>query len=273
MSDNQGRYYFVSDVHLGLADGSAQKRQSDFCDFLDNLPEDTAGLFLLGDIFDFWVEYPGWIEPGYDDVLQRFKALTSRGCAVFFFKGNHDWWTLDYFEKELGMTVVDEPYKVLTLCGERLCIGHGDGLGCRRITDLFIFRAFRNPVLIWCLRRLPRRWILSFGRRWSAKSRKGSKDYVFDIENSDIKRWCENFALRSPDGPPIDRFIFGHYHCPCSTTLRCPNGVGHDVEGATVGHNGHRTSPPTCSGVCTLTILGDWGKGISYLKMPERGRA
>ena len=55
MESSEGRYYFVSDVHLGAASGDPVARERRFVDFLKKVPEDTTALFLLGDIFDFWV--------------------------------------------------------------------------------------------------------------------------------------------------------------------------------------------------------------------------
>ena len=49
--------YFVSDVHLGLRSGGAAQVERRFVTFLDQLPEATEALYLLGDIFYFWYEY------------------------------------------------------------------------------------------------------------------------------------------------------------------------------------------------------------------------
>ncbi|MDD2293758.1 MAG: hypothetical protein PHD07_06085 [Bacteroidales bacterium] len=50
-------YYFVSDTHLGLDYKDNKDREKLFVSFLQSLPQNTKALYLLGDIFDFWVEY------------------------------------------------------------------------------------------------------------------------------------------------------------------------------------------------------------------------
>ena len=47
---NRNLTYFVSDVHLGLQVNDPADRERRFVDFLKNLPEETAAVYLLGDI-------------------------------------------------------------------------------------------------------------------------------------------------------------------------------------------------------------------------------
>ena len=212
-----GRYYFVSDVHLGASGDTEGCRERLFVDFLKSLPENTAGLFLLGDIFDFWVEYRDVVPRGFTRVFGELARLSDSGCKIWFFKGNHDYWVTDYFRKELGITVVDEPYEIVDLFGKRFCIGHGDSLNCSDWKARLVFRMFRNKFLIAVLKALPTHCIFKFARWWSSKSRKSADGYKFDVTESDIKAFAENFG-RSED---IDYFIFGHFHTPSCTALEC----------------------------------------------------
>ncbi|HPQ56808.1 MAG TPA: UDP-2,3-diacylglucosamine diphosphatase, partial [Bacteroidales bacterium] len=59
------KYVFTADVHLGLKKGDPAQRERRFVQFLENLDDNTAGLFLLGDIFDFWYDYKYVIPRGY----------------------------------------------------------------------------------------------------------------------------------------------------------------------------------------------------------------
>ena len=109
-----GKYYFASDLHLGLPDPDG-KRERLFVDFLNGLPADAKGLFLLGDIFDFWVDYKDVVPRGGVRALAAIAAVAER-MPVWYFRGNHDWWVTDYFEKELGVRLVKEPYVVMERC-------------------------------------------------------------------------------------------------------------------------------------------------------------
>ena len=202
-------YCFVSDVHLG-ADDPRGARERAFADFLRAIPADTKGVFLLGDIFDFWVDYRDVVPRGHVRVLSALAELAAR-TEVWFFRGNHDWWVTDYFEKELGVHIVEEPYRVMELGGRKVCMGHGDTLGCRDAKSKLIFHLFRNKACIALLKTLHPRWVFGFARAWSARSRrKHSAPAAFDILQSGLYAFVNDFG-KSHD---IDLYVFGHWHMP-----------------------------------------------------------
>ena len=176
--------YFVSDVHLGLQVSDPAGREARFVSFLRDIPAaETEALYLLGDIWDFWYEYRDVVPKGYTRVFAALQDLMDAGVKVFFFEGNHDIWTYHYFE-ELGMVKLAQPY-VTDIGGRRFCLGHGDGLG-------------------------------EGDRGWSRRSRLGkSIGYSFKGEDEPLFRFCAGFnAVRAASGePPVDFFLFGHYHC------------------------------------------------------------
>ena len=116
--------YFVSDVHLGLDYKDAAERERRFASFLQTLPAETEKLFLLGDIFDFWYEYKNVVPRGFTRTLGALAALVDRGVEVHFFNGNHDIWTYNYFEQEIGMIMERRQPAVFEISGKRFCIGH-----------------------------------------------------------------------------------------------------------------------------------------------------
>ena len=49
-------YYFTSDVHLGAGGEHVSRRTEErFVRWLDAVAEDADTIFLVGDIFDFWL--------------------------------------------------------------------------------------------------------------------------------------------------------------------------------------------------------------------------
>jgi len=204
-----GGYYFVSDVHLGAGDPDGSRERA-FAEFLRGLPADTKGVFLLGDIFDFWVDYHDVVPRGSVRVLAAMAELASR-TEVWFFRGNHDWWVTDYFEKELGVHIVEEPYRVFDLDGRRVLMGHGDTLGERDAKSKLIFHVFRNKFCIALLKCLHPRWSFGFAHAWSASSRRRhTPPQGFQLKDSGIYRFADEFG-RSHD---IDLYVFGHWHVP-----------------------------------------------------------
>lgn len=236
MEQGRGRYFFVADVHLGAA-FNTERREALFVDFLRNLPEDTEGLYLLGDIFDFWVEYRDMVPRGFIRVFGALAALADRGVKIVFYPGNHDWWTVDYFEKELGARVVKAPYGIEEVGGLTICMGHGDGVGPRKTAQRLLYRLLRNRTCITLLKLLHPRMVMWFARRWSLHSRrKGGA--TPEVERLPLYKFAAGYADKG--GRRIDAFIFGHAHYPARVEM--PDGA-------------------------LLCVPGEWSSEASYLNL------
>ncbi len=149
------KIYFLSDFHLGAPDAAASLiREKRIVEFLDEVKEDAAVIFIVGDMFDFWYEYRIVVPKGYVRLLGKLAEITDGGIPVHFFVGNHDMWMTDYFQKELNIPVYFEPQE-FEFNGQSFLIGHGDGLGPGDHGYKFIKKVFRNPVCRWLFGILP----------------------------------------------------------------------------------------------------------------------
>ena len=203
-----GRYAFVSDLHLGPDSDPGGERERTFIRFLRQLPSDVSGLFLLGDIFDFWVDYRDVVPRGSVRVLAALAEVAQR-TEVWFFRGNHDWWVTDYFEKELGMHIVREPFRIFEFGGRRVLMGHGDTLGCHDGKSKLIFHVFRNKACIALLKSLHPRWVFRFARAWAASSRRRHPGPAsFSGKDSGLYKFADEYGR----GRDIDLYLFGHWH-------------------------------------------------------------
>lgn len=218
-----GKYYFVSDVHLGAAFCDRKALEARFVSFLDRVRHEGAeAVYLLGDIFDFWYEYRYVIPRGHTRALGALARLCDSGVKVYFFKGNHDVWVYDYFEKELGMKVLEQPY-VAEIGGLRFCLGHGDGLGRTDTMFRLIRWAFHNRFLQVLFSALHPRWAFGLGYAWASHSRKMKNDpekssvYVFRGKDEPLYHYSDTFGRQYREihgGQGIDYYIYGHYHTP-----------------------------------------------------------
>ena len=207
--------YFVSDVHLGLQVSDPADREARFVSFLKGIPAaETEALYLLGDIWDFWYEYRDVVPKGYVRVFGALADLMDAGVKVFFFSGNHDIWTYHYFE-ELGMMRLEQPY-VTEIGGRTFCLGHGDGLGPVDRGYKILQGIFHNRFLQVCFSALHPWFAFRLGNGWSRKSRLGkSIGYSFKGEEEPLYKFCVSFNgdRANRNLPPVDIFLFGHYHC------------------------------------------------------------
>ena len=215
--------YFVSDVHLGLQVADPAAREERFVSFLKGLPQETAALYMLGDIWDFWYEYRDVVPKGYVKVFAALMELIDRGVDVYFFPGNHDIWTYNYFASELGLEMLQQPM-VVEIEGKRFCLGHGDGLGPVPRGYMFL-RSIFHCRFLQILFSMLHPWIaFRFGNNWSKGNRLARKDeYVFKGESEPLYKFAEDYAGRHQ----VDYFIFGHYHVDVSMTL--PSGASFHI--------------------------------------------
>lgn len=228
--------YFVADVHIGAPSDPQGLSERRFVDFLKGLPEDATDLYMLGDIFDFWVEYEHVVPRGAVRALGALAELADRGVRMHFVCGNHDCWLTDYLSQETGAEIIRDAYVIRDIEGVRVCLGHGDGLGPRTFGERFIYRLFRSKVCIALMKALHPCMVFSFARRWSAHSRRKHAAYGF-VEGRD-PLWL--FAQSVAEKEKVDVFVFGHLHAGVSTVLPC---------GA------------------KLYVLGDWSSKTSYLNL------
>ena len=230
-----GRYVFVADLHLGPQTDPDGEREKAFVAFLKRLPADLKGLYLLGDIFDFWMDYRDVVPRGGVRVLAALAEVAQR-AEVWFFRGNHDWWVTDYFEKELGIHIAQEPYRVFELDGKRVLMGHGDTLGAHDAKSKLIFYVFRNRTCLALLKALHPRFVFWLARTWSGAShrRHERNPYVFQGKESGLYKFVDAYGRTHE---PADLYIFGHLHTPA----RLPVESGGE-----------------------LVILGDWYHGENY---------
>jgi UDP-2,3-diacylglucosamine hydrolase len=230
------KHYFVSDVHLGLLDGgSGRWVSSEFVKLIKSIASGDS-LYLLGDIFDFWVDYKYIIPVGYTRVLGAMAEATDRGVNIHFYRGNHDYWTKGYLHRELGVIEHLNQPEVVEIEGKRFCLAHGDGLNDKRLGPKVINLLFKSKICIALLRLLHPHVFFPFAYSWSRYNReKHSKSlYLFKGKDDNLYGFAQKFG----EGKGIDYFIFGHIHSPAN--------IGVDGGGE-------------------LYVLGDWIDNPDYL--------
>lgn len=221
---NSKLYYFVSDVHLGLKAFNPQEREKKFASFLNSLPENTDSLYLLGDIFDFWYEYKYVIPRGFSRVLGALGTLSDRGVKLYFLRGNHDVWTYNFLQTELGIKVLEE-MSVVSIEGKNFCLAHGDELMGGK-SHMFLKRIFKNRVLQRLFSSIHPRWAFAIASRWSKHNRLSRGNKISFRGEQEPLYWV---ASDYEKGKNIDFFIFGHMHTPGNNLT--PGGAGFYILG------------------------------------------
>jgi UDP-2,3-diacylglucosamine hydrolase len=213
------KVYFLSDFHLGVPDhASSLEREKRIVAFLDQIKDNAAMIFVVGDLFDFWFEYRTVVPKGYVRILGKLAELTDNQIPVQFFVGNHDMWMSGYFEKELNIPVFFES-KTYEFNGKKMLVGHGDGLGPGDYGYKFIKKVFRNPICQFLFGLLPPFFGISLANFFSKRSRimTGATDENFLGED---KEWLVIYSKEKLKEEHFDYFIFGHRHLPIDFQLK-----------------------------------------------------
>jgi UDP-2,3-diacylglucosamine hydrolase len=139
--------YFISDAHLGIPFRGHEGREEQLVRFLEKIrTEHASHLFIVGDLFDFWVEYRHAIRPAYFTALHHLRALVDAGTTVHYLAGNHDFALGPFLEKTIGMKIHSDHLE-LSLQGKTLHLHHGDGLVASDVGYRLLRAVLRNPVL------------------------------------------------------------------------------------------------------------------------------
>jgi len=197
---------FASDLHL-----SPQHPQG--LDELRRLIERTPAadaLYLLGDIFEYWV--------GDDDLLEPFneavaEALRGTGCPVYLMHGNRDFLLGHAFEVAAGATLLPDPTPI-DLFGTPTLLLHGDTL----CTDDVGYQRFRAVVRrAWVQRlflRLPHGWRARFAGYTRQRSRSAQSRVPMAV--LDVTPHAAEALLRETGAT---RLLHGHTHRPARHSL------------------------------------------------------
>ncbi len=206
------KIFFASDFHLGAPNAEKSLiREKKLIAWLDEIAEESAAIFLMGDVFDFWFEYKYVIPKGFIRFQGKLAELRDRGIPIILFTGNHDMWMFDYFPKELGIPVYRNPVSFI-LNDQKFLIGHGDGLGPGDRSYKFLKRIFKSPICQWAFARLHPNFGIGLAKFWSGKSRSKSEnqEQLFKGEEERLWAYCKEVHQKDPH----QYYIFGHRHLP-----------------------------------------------------------
>ncbi len=239
-SSERKKIYFASDFHFGIPNhASSLEREKLFVKWLDEVKDDAEQIFLMGDIFDFWFEYKTVVPKGFVRLLGKLAEITDAGIPVSLFRGNHDVWAFNYFDKELNIKLYRKP-EIMEFSGKKFYLAHGDGLGPGDHGYKFLKKVFACPFNQWLFRwlhpDLGARMGLYFSRRsrYANVAKEGKKDGTNNIKDEMLYKYTETMVEEHPD---VNYFIFGHRHLPTQENI-----------------NNHTQ----------LVILGDWITNFTY---------
>lgn len=129
---------FISDLHL-CAERPAITEL--FVEFLRTCATDADALYILGDLFEYWVGDEATSRDDYSPVIGGMRALLETGTPIYVMHGNRDFLLGAEFQQQSGAKLLPEP-TLIDLYGTPVLLMHGDSL----CTDDVEYQAFRKMV-------------------------------------------------------------------------------------------------------------------------------
>lgn len=205
-------FLFLADVHLGaFTDKENTRIEKDLIALIDFCEEQQITPVILGDFFDYWMEYADQPPPLGEQVLARFKRFhQSTNSHTLYITGNHDNWTGNYLTS-LGFDVEGE-YRVIETSGMTIMVMHGDGLSdpALHFPRPAMHRFLRNSYFVQIYQALlPPRLGWYCMKKFSGSSKVTSRS-AKDKNNEDrLNAWAQHYVLQND---AIQAVIYGHHH-------------------------------------------------------------
>jgi len=187
---------FFADAHLT----KENKKKIRFVEaFIHDVCHDADIVFIMGDLFEFYHGYEGYIYPWYRSIIDAFKDMTGRGKSVYFLEGNHEFDMGPFFEAYTGVKCVNN--LIMDIEGKRTFISHGDEF----ISNPFL-KALKTPITFGVMDMFGPRlsWSIAMGLSvFLSKKKKG--------QNKNVKYRFREYAQQKID-EGFDAVIFAHSH-------------------------------------------------------------
>ena len=229
---------FISDLHL--CPGRPQSNRS-FYRFLEQEASGARALYILGDLFEYWVGDDDIGDPFNTSVIAALARLVAGGVPAFFMHGNRDFLIGDAFARASGVTMLPDPSQI-DLYGRKAVLMHGDTLCTLDVEYQAFRREARSQAWIDNLLRQPlteRKAAAETLRRKSEQEKRGKSTEIMDVAQTEVESTLRRY------GYPL--LIHGHTHRPARHL--------HMID----GHS------------CERWVLADWYQGGSYLACSASG--
>lgn len=198
------RTIFIADAHLTSPDDLNYRL---LLRFLRSLEGNAETLFIMGDLFDFWLGFPSQPFRQYDPLLDALLALRRSGCRLVYFEGNHDFHLGSVFHQRLGAEVHTRP-AIRTVQGRRLFLCHGDQINRADHGYRLLRLLLRNPLTAAAVKHVPPGLALRLKGRLQHASR---SSYGDKSARWDYGRIIRDFA-RSLRPMGCAGLVTGHFH-------------------------------------------------------------
>lgn len=184
-----------------------------FFDFCEKEALKVEAVFILGDLFEYWVGDDAALHSPFQEEVQRVIANLATKIKIYYLHGNRDFLIGQSFIKKTGMTLLPDPSTV-EITSKKWVLAHGDAL----CTADYGYQVFRN----WARKSWVQKVFLSLPLNWrkaiaqhlrnnshtqyQPRSASSAQQLKMDVTKQACAKTLQDQAA--------DRLIHGHTHKP-----------------------------------------------------------
>ena len=198
------RAIFIADAHLASPEALNFRL---LLRFLGELEGQLDTLYIVGDLFDFWLGFPSQPFTQYDAVLDALNRLVLHGCKLVYYEGNHDFHLGDIFSQRLHAEIHTGP-SIESVQGKRLYICHGDQINREDHSYLALRFLLRTGMVAAAVRHFPLAWAEKIRRFLQTRSQAG---YSLKTSRWDYRQILLDF-VGTVQKMGCDGLVAGHFH-------------------------------------------------------------
>ena len=136
--------WFISDLHL---DAKRPQMVQAFMQFLGTVPGQASSLYILGDLFEYWIGDDIVDSPSgqlVKPLLAGLKQVSDVGVKLYFTHGNRDFLVGERFTEMTGCELLPEKH-IIELDGVPTLLMHGDTLCTDDVEYQELRKMFYDP--------------------------------------------------------------------------------------------------------------------------------
>lgn len=195
--------FFISDVHLNQEN---PKSYNLLTKFFNNLPPTTQAIYILGDLFEYWVDDN--INNQFLIEVKQLLQTISNKISIYFIHGNRDFLIGSTFAQQTNIKILPEFYKI-NIYGYNILLTHGDALMPDPL-HYYFSKIIRHPITRLIAKILPisLKLIIAKQIRNLSKNRfKNNKNQnLYDASQQLIETYLTKYSCNI--------LIHGHTHQP-----------------------------------------------------------
>lgn len=228
------RAIFLADAHLVAANDDNYRQ---LIRFLRTLEGTADALYIMGDLFDFWIGFPSNPFSEHEVLLSALERLVHSGCRLIYFEGNHDFHLGSIFSQRLKAEIHSGP-QIVEIQGRHLYLCHGDQLNPADYGYRLLRFVLHNKAAAAAVKIIPPALAIKIKELLQRSSRS-----TYQAKSA---RWDYRQILRTAASSVrqqgCDGLVAGHFHLACCEKLE----------------------PLPATPAFTILALGDWLGQFTY---------